>query len=148
MSSFYVENFGCRATQADGAAIEGQFREHGLIRADRPRNAQYVVLNTCAVTATAEQDARAAIRRARRENPDCEVIVTGCYAQRVPDEVASLPGVSVVIGNSHKNTLAQIALRAHPAKDPIRNFVSLSSLTSAHEPVAPVYVSDLSLIHI
>ena len=143
MSSFYVENFGCRATQADGAAIEGQFREHGLTRADRPRNAQYVVLNTCAVTATAEQDARAAIRRARRENPDCEVIVTGCYAQRVPDEVASLPGVSVVIGNSHKNTLAQIALRAHPAKDPIRNFVSLSSLTSAHEPVGPIYVSDI-----
>ena len=143
MSSFYVENFGCRATQADGAAIEGQFREHGLTRADRPRNAQYVVLNTCAVTAAAEQDARAAIRRARRENPDCEVIVTGCYAQRVPDEVASLPGVSVVIGNSHKNTLAQIALRAHPAKDPIRNFVSLSSLTSAHEPVGPIYVSDI-----
>jgi threonylcarbamoyladenosine tRNA methylthiotransferase MtaB len=145
VSSFYVENFGCRATQADGAAIEEQFREHGLSRADHPRNAQYVVLNTCAVTASAEQDARAAIRRTRRENPGSKVIVTGCYAQRVPHEVASLPGVSVVVGNSHKNTLAKIALRAQTEKDQsIGNFVSLSSLTSRQDSVAgSIFVSDI-----
>jgi threonylcarbamoyladenosine tRNA methylthiotransferase MtaB len=144
VSSFYVENFGCRATQADGAAIEEQFREHGLRRADSRENAQYVVLNTCAVTASAEQDARAAIRRVHRENPDCEVIVTGCYAQRAPHEVASLAGVSVVVGNSHKNALAQIALRAQPEKDQSTgNFVSLSSLTTRHESVGSVFVSDI-----
>jgi threonylcarbamoyladenosine tRNA methylthiotransferase MtaB len=145
VSSFYVENFGCRATQADGAAIEEQFREHGLRRADRPRNAQYVVLNTCAVTAAAEQDARAAIRRVRRDNPGCKVIVTGCYAQRVPHEVASLPGVSVVVGNSHKNTLAQIVLRAQSEKDgPTGNFVSLSTLTSGQDSVAgSIFASDI-----
>jgi threonylcarbamoyladenosine tRNA methylthiotransferase MtaB len=145
VSSFYVENFGCRATQADGAAIEEQFREYGLRRADVPRNAQYVVLNTCAVTASAEQDARAAIRRLQRENPTCKVIVTGCYAQRVPHEVASLPGVSVVVGNSHKNTLAQIALRAQPEKDgPTGNFVSLSTLTSGQDSVGgAIFVSDI-----
>ena len=145
MSSFYVENFGCRATQADGAAIEEQFRENGLARADHPRNAQYVVLNTCAVTASAEQDARAAIRRVRRENPACKVIVTGCYAQRTPHEVASLPGVSLVVGNSHKNTLAQIALRAHSGKDQSGgNFVSLSSLTSGQDPHDDsIFVSDI-----
>jgi threonylcarbamoyladenosine tRNA methylthiotransferase MtaB len=145
VSSFYVENFGCRATQADGAAIEEQFRENGLTRADHPRNAQYVVLNTCAVTASAEQDARAAIRRVHRENPDCKVIVTGCYAQRVPHEVASLPGVSVVVGNSHKNTLAQIALGVHSGKGQSSgNFVSLSSLTSEQDPVGDsIFVSDI-----
>ena len=63
MSSFYVENFGCRATQADGAAIEQQFRDRGFDRATRPAAAKIVVLNTCAVTASAEQDARAALRR-------------------------------------------------------------------------------------
>ena len=142
MSSFYVENFGCRATQADGAAIEEQFREHGLSHADHPRNARYVVLNTCAVTASAEQDARAAIRRVRRENPSCEVIVTGCYAQRVPREVASLPGVSVVVGNSHKNTLAEIALRAQYETDRSGgNFVSLSSLTGGQD--GSIFVSDI-----
>jgi threonylcarbamoyladenosine tRNA methylthiotransferase MtaB len=110
VSSFYVVNFGCRATQSDGAAIERQFREQGLFRAERPESARFVVLNTCAVTASAEQDARAAIRRVRRENPGCEVIVTGCYAQRAPGEVAALPGVSRVIGNSHKHQLAELAL--------------------------------------
>ena len=144
MASFYVENFGCRATQADGAAIEEQFREHGLNRADHPRNAQFVVLNTCAVTVSAEQDARAAIRRVRRDNPGCKVIVTGCYAQRVPHEVASLPGVSVVVGNSHKNTLAQIALQAQVDTDRSSgNFVSLSSLTSGQETVGSIFVSDI-----
>jgi threonylcarbamoyladenosine tRNA methylthiotransferase MtaB len=145
VSSFYVENFGCRATQADGAAIEEQFREHGLRRADCPQNAQYVVLNTCAVTASAEQDARAAIRRMRRQNPGCKVIVTGCYAQRAPQEVASLPGVSVVVGNSHKSTLARIALQAQSEKDrSSRNFVSLSSLTTGPDSFdGSIFVSDI-----
>jgi len=143
--SFYVENFGCRATQADGAAIEEQFRENGLSRADHPRNARYVVLNTCAVTASAEQDARAAIRRVRRENPGCKVIVTGCYAQRVPSEVASLPGVSVVIGNSHKNTLARIALQAESEQARSRgNFVSLATLMSGQQSFdGSIFVSDI-----
>ena len=132
MSSFYVENFGCRATQADGAAIEQQFRDRGFDRAIRPASAKIVVLNTCAVTASAEQEARAALRRIRRDNPACEVIVTGCYAQRTPHEVAALPGVSLVVGNSHKHNLAQIALLAQPEKDTIESgsFVPIANLSS------------------
>ncbi len=132
MFSFYVENFGCRATQADGAAIEQQFRAQGLDRASQPAAAKFVVLNTCAVTASAEHDARAAIRRIRRENPGCEVIVTGCYAQRTPLEVAALPGVSLVVGNSHKHKLAQIAIGAKPEKCTVQAgaFVPIASLGS------------------
>lgn len=110
MGSFYVENFGCRATQADGAAIERQFIERGLERAQSPSRAQVVVLNTCTVTAAADQDARAAIRRIHRENPDCQIVVTGCYAQRAAMEIAALPGVSSVVGNSHKHQLADLAI--------------------------------------
>ena len=110
MATFYVENFGCRATQADGAAIERQFRERGLERAHEPGDAGIVVLNTCTVTAAADQDARAAIRRIRRKNPEAQIVVTGCYAQRAPEEIAALPGVNSVIGNSHKHQLAEIAL--------------------------------------
>ena len=110
MASFYVENFGCRATQADGAAIERQFRERGLRRASAPAQAEIVVLNTCTVTAAADQDARAAIRRIHRQNPKCQIVVTGCYAQRAPDEIATMPGVTRVIGNSHKHQLAEIAV--------------------------------------
>src|SRR5271165_3166707 len=110
VSGYYVENFGCRATQADGAAVERQFAERGLARASSAAQATVVVLNTCTVTAAADQDARAAIRRLQRQNPQARIVVTGCYAQRAPEEVAALPGVSVVIGNSHKHQLAQIAL--------------------------------------
>jgi threonylcarbamoyladenosine tRNA methylthiotransferase MtaB len=105
---YYVENFGCRATQADGAALECQFEERGLARATSPTQASVVVLNTCTVTAAADQDARAAIRRIRRQNPEAKIVVTGCYAQRAPKEIAALPGVSLVIGNSHKHQLAEI----------------------------------------
>jgi threonylcarbamoyladenosine tRNA methylthiotransferase MtaB len=110
VASFYVQNFGCRATQADGAAIERQFEERGLSRACGSKDAQIVVLNTCTVTAAADQDARAAIRRVHRENPQARIVVTGCYAQRSPAELASLPGVTEVIGNSHKHELAELAM--------------------------------------
>ena len=111
MASFYVQNFGCRATQADGAAIERQFEERGLDRASELAEAEIVVLNTCTVTSSADQDARAAIRRVHRENPQARIVVTGCYAQRSPEELAALPGVSQVIGNSHKHQLAEITIR-------------------------------------
>ena len=108
MAGYFVENFGCRATQADGAALERQFEERGMSRAATPAQASVVVMNTCTVTAGADQDARAAIRRVRRQNPDARIVVTGCYAQRAPEEIAALPGVSLVIGNSHKHQLAEI----------------------------------------
>jgi threonylcarbamoyladenosine tRNA methylthiotransferase MtaB len=108
VSGYFVENFGCRATQADGAALERQFEERGIARASSPAQASVVVLNTCTVTAGADQDARAAIRRVRRQNPEARIVVTGCYAQRAPQEIAALPGVSLVVGNSHKHQLAEI----------------------------------------
>ena len=69
-----------------------------------------VVVNTCSVTAEADRDARAYIRRVQRGNPQARIVVTGCYAQRAPDEVAALPGVFAVVGNSHKSQVASIAL--------------------------------------
>jgi threonylcarbamoyladenosine tRNA methylthiotransferase MtaB len=109
VARFYIENFGCRATQADGAALERQFLERGLERAGTARDAEIVVLNTCTVTAGADKDARASIRRLQRANPDCRILVTGCYAQRAPEELAALPGVTWVVGNSHKHQAAEIA---------------------------------------
>ena len=85
VATYHVQNFGCRATQADGEAIERQLLERGLQRASAAE-AEVVVLNTCTVTAAADQDARAAIRRIHRANPQAEILVTGCYAQRAPQE--------------------------------------------------------------
>lgn len=98
-----MQNFGCRATQADGAALEQQLQSKGLSLAESATHADIVVLNTCTVTAAADHDARATIRKIHRENPGARILVTGCYAQRAPDEVASLPGVAWVVGNSHKH---------------------------------------------
>ena len=102
MKTFYIEQFGCRATQADGAAIERQLRDRGFSAAAEPVAADVVIVNTCTVTAAADSQARDAVRKIHARNPHARVIVTGCYAQRAPDELASLPGVSWVVGNSHK----------------------------------------------
>src|SRR5437016_4068217 len=130
MSRFYVQNFGCRATQADGAAIERQFLDQGLRPALDSAEADIVVINSCTVTAEADRDARAAVRRLHRQNPERQIIITGCYAQRAPQEVAALPGVSRVIGNSHKHELANIVRR--------QGFVPLSELAKNR-----VFVSDI-----
>jgi threonylcarbamoyladenosine tRNA methylthiotransferase MtaB len=109
VSSYFVQNFGCRATQADGAAIERQLLDRGLTRVESPGDAEVVVLNTCTVTASADQDVRSAIRRIHRESPATKILVTGCYAQRAPEELAGLPGVSLVVGNSHKHAIGDYA---------------------------------------
>src|SRR5271166_5585354 len=129
---FYIENFGCRATQADGAALERQFLERGLERAQVARDAEIVVLNTCTVTAGADKDARASIRRLQRVNPGCRILVTGCYAQLAPEELAALPGVTWVVGNSHKHHAAEIATASSsPSSFPSESagFVSLAQLS-------------------
>jgi len=133
VAGYFVENFGCRATQADGAALERQFEECGLVRASTPAQASVVVMNTCTVTAGADQDARAAIRRMRRQNPDARIVVTGCYAQRAPEEIAALPGVSLVVGNSHKHQLAEIvsATAARVAGESEQRDVSVSEQRDA-----------------
>jgi len=108
MPRFFVQNFGCRATQADGAALEAQLRARGLECApDRPA-ADFVILNTCTVTSSADDDVRQTVRRVHRENPASRILVTGCYAQRAPEELAALPGVEWVVGNSHKTGIADL----------------------------------------
>jgi threonylcarbamoyladenosine tRNA methylthiotransferase MtaB len=121
---FFLHNFGCRATQADGAAIERGLASRGLDPAPSAAQADVLVFNTCTVTAAADQDARAAIRRAHRDNPRARILVTGCYAQRAPEELSSLPGVSWVVGNSHKHLAAEIAAGSLAPE----NFVSLEEL--------------------
>lgn len=109
VTGYHVENFGCRASQADGDAIAAGLEALGAT-ADSFPQADVVVVNTCTVTAEADRDARAYIRRVRRDNPRARIVVTGCYAQRAPNEVATLPGVFTVVGNSHKNHVASIAM--------------------------------------
>ena len=108
MQRFFIQNFGCRATQADGAALQGLLGQAGLAEAGEAQSADVVILNTCTVTAAADEDVRKSIHRVHRENPAARILVTGCYAQRAPEELAGLPGVAWVVGNSHKPSIPEL----------------------------------------
>ncbi len=114
MTTFHIQQFGCRATQADGAALERQLLDRGCTQSPDPSTAAIVVLNTCTVTAAADAQARDAIRKIHAQNPHAHVIVTGCYAQRAPEELASLPGVTWVVGNSHKPQIPNLITQIVP----------------------------------
>src|ERR1043165_8887642 len=109
--NFFVANFGCRASQSEGGAIEQELLDASAARADSPFAADVVVVNTCTVTEEADRDARQMIRRIAARNPGARIIVTGCYAQRAPEEIAALPQVSHVVGNSHKPLVGQLTLK-------------------------------------
>jgi threonylcarbamoyladenosine tRNA methylthiotransferase MtaB len=132
MTTFYIEQFGCRATQADGAAIECQLREQGCSAGLDTSSADVVVLNTCTVTAAADTQARDAIRKIHAANAATRIIVTGCYAQRAPEELAALPGVSFVVGNSHKSQIPSLvtSFSTLPVAAVSPDFLPLSALQS------------------
>jgi threonylcarbamoyladenosine tRNA methylthiotransferase MtaB len=105
--TYSVVTFGCRVNQADSLAIEGDLRARGAV-ATAPEQADLLIVNTCSVTASADQGARQTIRRVVRANPDVEVVVTGCYATRQPADVADLPNVVRVITNARKDDLVAV----------------------------------------
>jgi threonylcarbamoyladenosine tRNA methylthiotransferase MtaB len=104
---YSVVTFGCRVNQADSLVIEGALRARGA-RSASPDEADVVVVNTCSVTASADQGARQAIRRIARNNPNVRVIVTGCYASRQPGEIHELPNVVQIVSNADKDDLPRL----------------------------------------
>ena len=101
---YAVVTFGCRVNQADSLSIESQLMARGATAAS-PEQADVVVVNSCSVTASADQGTRQTIRRIVRANPGVKVIVTGCYATRQPEELRQLPGVVHVVPNAQKEIL-------------------------------------------
>jgi threonylcarbamoyladenosine tRNA methylthiotransferase MtaB len=130
---YSVITFGCRVNQADSLGFEEELRAGGAVSAS-PEDADLVVVNTCSVTATADQGARQTIRRVARDNPHARIVVTGCYATRRPDEIAALPNVAQVICNDDKPHLLQLIRKevtAEIAENGERFFLSAISAPSA-----------------
>jgi threonylcarbamoyladenosine tRNA methylthiotransferase MtaB len=98
---FAVETHGCRLNQAETDTIVEQLRARGHDQVG-VEQAQVYVLNSCTITHAADADARAAIRRVRRRNPDARVVITGCYANAEPEQLAAMPELDAVIGNVEK----------------------------------------------
>ncbi len=105
---FSILTFGCRCNQADSAAIRESLCRHSMSETEKRPEADLVVINTCTVTQRSDQQVRQAIRRLHRENPEARIIVTGCYAERDPDTLADMTGVSLVVGNAEKQRLVEL----------------------------------------
>jgi threonylcarbamoyladenosine tRNA methylthiotransferase MtaB len=128
MATFSIENFGCRATAADASALRHALLGDGLTLAHEHSSADVIVLNTCTVTAQADSQAREAVRKIHRANRAARVVVTGCYAQRAPEELASIEGVSAVIGNSHQAEIPRVIRELLLAAAAARDFIPVTQL--------------------
>ncbi len=109
---------GCRLNQVDSRQLQARLEDRGFRTVAFGTQADVVVVNTCTVTARAELSDRQAIRRARRASPGARVVVTGCWAQTNPADVAKLGGVDLIVGNADKPRLPDLLatlLEAEPA---------------------------------
>ncbi len=105
----FIATFGCRTNQADSASIREDFVAAGYEETLRHEDADVIVVNSCTVTHRSDQQVRQLTRRMLRENPAAQVFVTGCYAQRSPESLSGIRGLSGVVGNTRKSDLLQIA---------------------------------------
>jgi threonylcarbamoyladenosine tRNA methylthiotransferase MtaB len=97
-----IATLGCKTNQFESAAMEERLKGAGFEVIPFETGAGLVIVNTCTVTAATDSQSRNLIRRARRLNPACRVVVTGCYAQVDPEALRRIPGVAVVLGNAEK----------------------------------------------
>jgi len=109
VKTFYLNTFGCKLNQADGAAIRAALKARGLREAAGPAGADLIVVNTCTVTGRADAGARGAIRRLKRAAPGCTLYVTGCYAEQAASELAAMPEVDEVFGLAQRQELYRFA---------------------------------------
>ena len=108
MPRFHTIHFGCRANQADSAAVAQELVQRGFQAVDDYRQADVVVLNSCTVTAAADSELRQTVRRIHRQNQRARILVTGCYAERRPGDLSSMPGVRWIVGNAHKHQIGRL----------------------------------------
>ncbi len=117
MPTFSIHTLGCKLNSTDSGAIASNLEDANNTRVPFGEPSDITVINTCTVTEEAERKCRQLVRRAIRANPDSFVVVTGCYAQLRPQEIAAIPGVSAVVGNQEKNYLhTLVGNLAHPAR--------------------------------
>ncbi|HYR02376.1 MAG TPA: tRNA (N(6)-L-threonylcarbamoyladenosine(37)-C(2))-methylthiotransferase MtaB, partial [Syntrophobacteria bacterium] len=107
MTTAALGTLGCKVNQCETAYLGERLRGAGYRIVPFSRRADIYCLNTCVVTARAATESRQLIRRALRQNPGARVVVTGCYAQVAPAEIACIPGVSLILGSSEKLALLE-----------------------------------------
>lgn len=106
----FFHTFGCKLNFAETSSVAEVFASRGIRSVGKDDNPDFVVINTCSVTAEADRKCRAYIRSLHRQLPEAAILVTGCYAQLQAQTVAGLPGVAAVAGINDKLALADIAM--------------------------------------
>ncbi len=108
MKTVSLHTLGCKLNFSETSTIGKEFTENGFTIVDSNQKADVYLFNTCTVTENAEKECRQLVRRALRTNPEAYIIVTGCYAQLRPQEIASIDGVDAVLGSIEKFKLFSI----------------------------------------
>lgn len=119
MPSFQIITFGCKVNQFDSAMMAEALAGSGFTPPPADASPDLVLVNTCTVTGRADQQARQTIRRLARQHPGAKLWITGCYAQRAPEVLASLPGVAGVFGNREKIRVAEMAAALAANRGPL-----------------------------
>lgn len=122
--------FGCKLNFAETSAVACTFARHGIMRTCNGETPDIIVVNTCSVTELADKKCRQAIRSLHRKFPSADILVTGCYAQLKPDEVAGLEGVAIVAGNDRKGELVEFLQQWLSERKPERHITEACSMRS------------------
>lgn len=122
------KTFGCKLNFAETSSVGRMLADRGFVRAIDGDTPDIIVVNTCSVTELADRKCRQAIRSLVRRHPDATILVTGCYAQLKPGEVADIPGVDIVIGTNAKARLAEYIDRWDAEHAAIRDVVPSKEL--------------------
>jgi threonylcarbamoyladenosine tRNA methylthiotransferase MtaB len=140
MKHYAVTTLGCKVNQCESAAVGHLMEAHGYRRARDGVRPDVIVINTCTVTGRAAMQSRQAIRQAARRHPTAAIVVTGCYAQTAPDEIAALSDVALIVGHADKLNIGAILDRLRGgAPEPIlmhqkisacRDFNALSAVAA------------------
>lgn len=104
---FLIKTLGCKANQYDSQLLREHLLDSGFMECHEKGGVDVCIVNTCTVTAQSDAKSRQCIRALKREHPNARMVVTGCYAEMKPTEVAQIPGVDEIFDNAGKTVLAR-----------------------------------------
>lgn len=139
MNRVAFHTLGCKVNFYDTEAIWNLFRQAGYVQVPFEEEADVYVINTCSVTNTGDRKSRQIIRRAIRRNPEATIVVTGCYAQVAPGEVAAIPGVDLVIGNDGRGRIVEWVEKVREERRPFQVVTNLRRVKEFEELDVPAF---------
>jgi threonylcarbamoyladenosine tRNA methylthiotransferase MtaB len=139
MPTVAFHTLGCKVNFYDTEAIWRMFKANGYEQVPFEEKADVYVINTCTVTNTGDKKSRQIIRRAIRTNADATVVVTGCYAQIAPDEIAAIQGVDLVVGNDRKTKIVELVEQVQREQHPYQSVGNILKTREFEEMDVPFF---------